>query len=184
LREKGAKVSEVGIGLGDTSARFRRYLAKVGDEAVESAPKTRPDTVLECLEVLERQSTNKDKLVDDLSCRITILSEALGKCPGREGILKILSGSGRREDPFELDDDDKESWDDCPEGSSPEARGMAHPLEQSQHLWHQQPSQWKFRAPPDCPPLVPRSEPGLQCLAEPQLPTLCAVTPSQQPIPE
>ena len=46
MREKGAKVSEVGIGLGDTSARFRRYLAKVGDEeAVESAPKTRPDTV-------------------------------------------------------------------------------------------------------------------------------------------
>ena len=44
MREKGAKVSEVGIGLGDTSARFRRYLAKVGDEeAVESAPKTRPD---------------------------------------------------------------------------------------------------------------------------------------------
>jgi len=44
LREKGVKVSEVGIGLGDTSARFRQYLAKVGDEeAVESAPKTRPD---------------------------------------------------------------------------------------------------------------------------------------------
>jgi len=45
LREKGAKVSEVGIGLGDTSARFWRYLAKVGDEeVVESAPKTRPDS--------------------------------------------------------------------------------------------------------------------------------------------
>jgi len=44
LRENGAKVSEVGIGLGDTSVRVWRYLAKVGDEeAVESAPKTRPD---------------------------------------------------------------------------------------------------------------------------------------------
>ena len=51
----------------------------------------------------------------------------LGQCPGGEGILKILSGSGRKEDPFELDDNDKESWDDCQEGSSPEARGKASP---------------------------------------------------------
>jgi len=40
------KVSEVGIGLGDTSVRFRQYPAKVGDEeAVESTPKTRLDNV-------------------------------------------------------------------------------------------------------------------------------------------
>jgi len=51
-------------------------------------------------------------MVDDLNRCIIILSEALGQCPGGEGILKILSGSDRKEDPFELDDDNKESWDD------------------------------------------------------------------------
>jgi len=35
-------------------------------------------SVLECLEVLERQSTAKDKLVEDLNRRVTKLSEALG----------------------------------------------------------------------------------------------------------
>ena len=65
-------------------------------------------------------------MVDDLNCYVTILSEALGQCSGGEDILKMLLGSGRREDPFKLDDD-QESWDDCPEGSSPEARGMTSP---------------------------------------------------------
>jgi len=84
-------------------------------------------SVLECLEVLERQSTAKDKLVDNLNRCVTILSKALGQCSGGEDILKMLSGSGRREDPFELDDDDQASWDDYPEESSPEARATASP---------------------------------------------------------
>ena len=84
-------------------------------------------SVLEHLEVLERQSTAKDKLVDDLNHCVTTMSKALGQCSDGEDILKILLGSGRREDPFELDDDDQESWDDCPEESSPEARAMANP---------------------------------------------------------
>jgi len=86
--------------------------------AVVDSLDTSMKSVLERLEVLEKENTAKDKLIKYLS-RCMIKLEVLGQSSGGEGIRKISSGSGRKEDPFELDDD-QESWDDCPEGSSPE----------------------------------------------------------------
>ena len=82
-------------------------------------------SVLERLEVLEKENTAKDKLIKYLSRRMIKL-EVLGQSSGGEGIRKISSGSGRKEDPFELGDD-QESWYDCPEGSSPEIAATASP---------------------------------------------------------
>jgi len=84
--------------------------------------------VLERLEVLESQNTARDKLIDHLNCCMTKLSEALVQCSCGEYVLKISSGSGRREDPFELEEVDRESGDGGPQGSSPEAEEAAGPI--------------------------------------------------------
>ena len=95
----------------------RINMVKVDVDSVEESIKS----VLECLEVLERENVAKDKLINDLCRHVTTLSEALGERSGGEDVNKISSGSGSRDNPFELEDDKEETWSDCPQGGSPDA---------------------------------------------------------------
>ena len=94
----------------------RVNMVKVDMDSLDESMKS----ILERLEILEKQNAAKDKLIFDLDCRVTKLSEALVQHPGGENIHKISSGSGSKEDPFELGIDEEETWDDCPQGESPE----------------------------------------------------------------
>ena len=62
----------------------------------------------------------KDKLIFNLNCHMTKLSETLGLCSNGEAIHKVSLGLGSKEDPFELEVKEVETLDDCPQGSLPE----------------------------------------------------------------
>ena len=94
----------------------RVNMVKVDVDSLDESMKS----ILEHLEILEKQNTAKDKLIFDLDCRMTKLSEALVQRSGGENIHKVSSGSGTKEDPFKLEIDEEETWDDCPQGESPE----------------------------------------------------------------
>ena len=76
---------------------------------------------MECLEFLEKQNNAKDKLINNLDCHIIQLSETLTQCSSGEAVLKTLSGSGSREDPFELEGMEDKSWGINPQGDNSEA---------------------------------------------------------------
>ena len=119
--EKIADVQGAGFAQVDNDLDLmgkRVNMVKVDMDSLDESMKS----ILERLEILEKQNMAKDKLICNLNCCVTKLSEALGQRSGGEDIHKVSSGSGSKEDLFELEVDEEETWDDCPQGESPEEK--------------------------------------------------------------
>ena len=124
--EQGSSIDKIADAQGSGFARvdddldvMRKdvNLVRVNASSLDTSMKS----VLERLAYLEKQNTAKDKLISDLDCRIIQPSETLAQCSSGEVIRKTSSGSGSREDPFELEGMEDESWGVNPQRDSPEA---------------------------------------------------------------
>ena len=68
-------------------------------------------SILERLEILEKQNADKDILLNDLNSQLIELTGKSCRCSGGGNVKMPSSGSGNQEDPFELCDSDDEASD-------------------------------------------------------------------------
>lgn len=127
--EQGASIEKIadvqgygngGLDLIGKCINLVNNLVKVDIDCMESSIKS----ILECLDIPEKQNVAKDQLIDNLNHCMIILSETLGQCSG-EVSTKISQGLGDMENPYELGDDDEVCLSDCPQGNSPDAKEVS-----------------------------------------------------------
>jgi len=102
-------MDKIAVSQGAGFARVDRCLDRLlehinHDRVVVSQLESTIKTILERVEILEKQNADKDSLINDLNCQVIELSKKSCLCSGRENTWVSSSGLGIREDPFELED--------------------------------------------------------------------------------